>query len=60
MRRALYVMMAVVIGFALTASAGIGADMKYSGFLGDAYKDLQARLQRRRQGGLAEAGRYVR
>jgi hypothetical protein len=41
MKRVLYVTMAVVIGLALTASAGIGADVKYSGFLGDAYKDMQ-------------------
>jgi hypothetical protein len=32
---------AVVIGFALLASAGFAAEPKYSGFLGDLYKNLQ-------------------
>jgi len=34
--------MAVMIGFALMASAGFAAEPKYSGFLGDLYKNLEA------------------
>jgi hypothetical protein len=33
--------MAVVIGVALMASTGLAAEKKYSGFLGDTYKNLQ-------------------
>jgi len=35
------VVLAVVIGFALMASVAFAADPKYSGFLGDNYKNLQ-------------------
>lgn len=41
MKRAATVLTAVVIGFALLASVGLGAEPKYSGFLGDIYKNLQ-------------------
>jgi hypothetical protein len=41
MKRAVKLSMAVVIGFALMASAGFAAEPKYSGFLGDNYKNLQ-------------------
>lgn len=33
--------LAIMIGFALMASAGFAAEPKYSGFLGDLYKNLQ-------------------
>lgn len=39
--KAVKVVLAVVIGFALVASAGLAAEPKYSGFLGDLYKNLQ-------------------
>jgi len=35
------VVITVIIGFALAASAGFAGEPKYSGFLGDLYKDLQ-------------------
>jgi len=35
------VVLAIMIGFALMASAGFAAEPKYSGFLGDLYKNLQ-------------------
>lgn len=41
MKRAAWVAMAAVIGLALAAPAGFAADMKYSGFLGDAYANMQ-------------------
>lgn len=41
MKRIVWIAAAVVIGLALTAPAGFAADMKYSGFLGDNYKNLQ-------------------
>jgi len=41
MKKAVRIALAMVIGLALTAPAGFAADMKYSGFLGDNYKNLQ-------------------
>ena len=40
MKRTARIVMAVVIGLAFMASAGFAAESKYSGFLGDYYKDL--------------------
>jgi hypothetical protein len=41
MKGALQIALAMVIGLAMTAPAGFAADVKYSGFLGDNYKNMQ-------------------
>ncbi|MCX5805534.1 MAG: hypothetical protein NT010_05620 [Proteobacteria bacterium] len=41
MKKVAQITMVVVIGFVLAASTGYTADKKYSGFLGDNYKNLQ-------------------